>query len=449
MNRVKMKGKKILAFLLAAAMTIGVITPFGVKAATKQFADLAEGTELKPGDEIVSNGLRDYMYYDEDGQGYVGYAFSDRETGTHKVLPYESQPGGADILQIPDGEFSHWVVTEIITENVNVPEVRMKAVRKADYNITYVLDGGQNSVDNPDSYHEGAGVAAFDDATKDGYVFQGWYAEERFVNKVTSISAEETGDKTLYAKFEKKATPTPVPAKEEEAIDSNNNSTTDNKDVSDEDGDTGAVNIEKDSKKSKFGLLRAKSKKQTRNSVTITWTKLKNADGYYVYGSICNHGGKTYKRKKIKTFNKNTVLKYVHKGLKKGTYYKYQIKAFKIVKGKKKVFATSVDVHATTKGGKYGVAKALKVTKIGKKKISSQSNLKTTLKKGKSIKVSAKEISDGRPISTHRYISYESENKKIASVTSNGKIKAKKKGSTKVYVYAQNGVYQVIKVTVK
>ena len=176
---------------------------------------------------------------------------------------------------------------------------------------------------------------------------------------------------------------------------------------------------------------------------------MKNADGYYVYGSICNHGGKTYKRKKIKTFNKNTVLKYVHKGLKKGTYYKYQIKAFKIVKGKKKVFATSVDVHATTKGGKYGVAKALKVTKIGKKKISSQSNLKTTLKKGKSIKVSAKEISDGRPISTHRYISYESENKKIASVTSNGKIKAKKKGSTKVYVYAQNGVYQVIKVTVK
>lgn len=39
--------------------------------------------------------------------------------------------------------------------------------------------------------------------------------------------------------------------------------------------------------------------------------------------------------------------------------------------------------------------------------------------------------------------------KKVVTVTSDGVIKAMRKGNCKIWVYAQNGVYKVITVTVK
>ncbi|RHS67089.1 hypothetical protein DW958_03320 [Ruminococcus sp. AM46-18] len=44
---------------------------------------------------------------------------------------------------------------------------------------------------------------------------------------------------------------------------------------------------------------------------------------------------------------------------------------------------------------------------------------------------------------------YESSNTKVVTVTSDGVIKAMRKGNCKIWVYAQNGVYKVITVTVK
>lgn len=49
----------------------------------------------------------------------------------------------------------------------------------------------------------------------------------------------------------------------------------------------------------------------------------------------------------------------------------------------------------------------------------------------------------------HRAAAFESSNTKIATVNGKGVIKAKKKGSCNIYIYAQNGIYKKIKVTVK
>ena len=49
---------------------------------------------------------------------------------------------------------------------------------------------------------------------------------------------------------------------------------------------------------------------------------------------------------------------------------------------------------------------------------------------------------------THRKVMYESSNKKIATVTSKGRIKGIKKGVCYVYAYAQNGVAKKIRVTI-
>ena len=94
--------------------------------------------------------------------------------------------------------------------------------------------------------------------------------------------------------------------------------------------------------------------------------------------------------------------------LKKATYYKYIVKAYKMVDGKK-----------------------------------------VTLKKGKTAQITAIEIKKDKKIKHHRNLCYESSNTKVVTVTSDGVIKAMRKGNCKIWVYAQNGVYKVITVTVK
>lgn len=189
-----------------------------------------------------------------------------------------------------------------------------------------------------------------------------------------------------------------------------------------------------DYKGSNFGLLRAQTTKLKKNSVTVKWNKVKNADGYIVYGAKC---GAKSKYKVLKVVSGKTTS-YAHKKLKKGTYYKYNIVAFKYVNGVKVTLAASKKIHATTLGGKYGVAKAVKLNKS-----------KVKIKKGKTFKIKASEIKKDKKIKRHRAICYESSNTKIATVNSKGKIKAKKKGKCTIYVYAQNGVYKTVKVTVK
>lgn len=189
-----------------------------------------------------------------------------------------------------------------------------------------------------------------------------------------------------------------------------------------------------DYKGSNFGLLRAQTTKLKKNSVTVKWNKVKNADGYIVYGAKC---GAKSKYKVLKVVSAKTTS-YTHKKLKKGTYYKYNIVAFKYVNGVKVTLAASKKIHATTQGGKYGVAKSVKLNKS-----------KATIKKGKTFKIKASEIKKDKKIKRHRAICYESSNTKIATVDSKGKIKAKKKGKCTIYVYAQNGVYKTVKVTVK
>lgn len=189
-----------------------------------------------------------------------------------------------------------------------------------------------------------------------------------------------------------------------------------------------------DYKGSNFGLLRAQTTKLKKNSVTVKWNKVKNADGYIVYGAKC---GAKSKYKVLKVVSGKTTS-YTHKKLKKGTYYKYNIVAFKYVNGVKVTLAASKKIHATTLGGKYGVAKAVKLNKS-----------KVKIKKGKTFKIKASEIKKDKKIKRHRAICYESSNTKIATVNSKGKIKAKKKGKCTIYVYAQNGVYKTVKVTVK
>ena len=82
--------------------------------------------------------------------------------------------------------------------------------------------------------------------------------------------------------------------------------------------------------------------------------------------------------------------------LKKATYYKYIVKTYKMVDGKKVITGTSVAVHSITKDGKYGVAKAVSIIKIRNKK----NDTEVTLKKGKTAQITAIEIKKDKKSNT-------------------------------------------------
>lgn len=191
-----------------------------------------------------------------------------------------------------------------------------------------------------------------------------------------------------------------------------------------------ALPNDNDPANSTFSLLQAKATKVTKNSITVVWKKMSGAGSYTIFANKC---GKRNKYKKIKTV---TGTKYVHKKLKKGTYYKFII----VANGAGQTKAVSKTIHAATSGGKVGNSKSVKIT----------SKKKLTLKVGKTSKIKAKAIPKSRKlkVKTHRKLAYESDNPAVAAVSKSGVIKAVGKGSCSVYVYAQNGVFAKVKVTV-
>lgn len=189
-----------------------------------------------------------------------------------------------------------------------------------------------------------------------------------------------------------------------------------------------------DSKISQFQKLKLRmktKKKGSKYSVELSWQKIKDADGYIIYGAKC---GKKNKMKKITTIKNGNTNKWTQKNRKKGTYYKYMVVAFK----GEDMITTSKSVHATTPGGKKG--NPIGITNVKKTKL--------TLKIGDTYKIKAK-VKVNKAYSKHVLeLRYESENKDIASVVK-GVIKANKSGETNIYIYTQNGISKKIKVKVK
>lgn len=72
------------------------------------------------------------------------------------------------------------------------------------YFITYNLNGGTNDEENPLGYYTSEpSDIELANATRFGYLFDGWYTSEELVTdtKVTTITAGSTGDLTIYAKW--------------------------------------------------------------------------------------------------------------------------------------------------------------------------------------------------------------------------------------------------------
>ncbi|MDY5498268.1 MAG: hypothetical protein SPF99_09865, partial [Anaerobutyricum sp.] len=176
----------------------------------------------------------------------------------------------------------------------------------------------------------------------------------------------------------------------------------------------------------------------SKTSIKMKWNAVPNADGYVIYQNKC--GAKSVMRK-IKEIQSGKTLTWTHNKLKKNSQNRYYVKAYKIIGGKRYFIKTSNQIHLVTKGGQYTNVKKLK------SRVSSVS-----LKKGKTkaLKITQTYVEKNKKLVKHmRPLTYTTSDKKVATVTKKGVIKAKGKGSCYIYITAYSGVYTRVKVTVR
>lgn len=124
--------------------------------------------------------------------------------------------------------------------------------------------------------------------------------------------------------------------------------------------------------------------------------------------------------------------------------YKIYVEAYKLVNGKKVILGKTITAHIVGR-------KNLKETNVKQVKVKKSSY---SLSVGKKAKIKASTVlvdKTKRPLSDKhaKELRYASDNKKVATVTKTGQIKAVAKGTCTIYVYARNGYAKKVKVTVK
>lgn len=170
-------------------------------------------------------------------------------------------------------------------------------------------------------------------------------------------------------------------------------------------------------------------------SVTLRWNTVKDADGYMIYGAEC---GNNSKYRLLRTVRGN-VNSWTHTGLKKATYYRYSVVAYRNINKKKVTIAQTYSMHIATTGKKHAYARNLQVNRTN-----------VVLNRGKRTALRTKVIYSSGKIQNHiAAVRFSSSNSRVATVNSRGIISARNKGTCIIYCYAPNGVRKKVRITVR
>ena len=209
-----------LVFALVQAVPLDVLAAnYTVSYAPNSTVGIIDDVVMKEGDTItyLENvsyaGNLSVYYLDVDGsQIYATPIASSTTEDTQKTYTLEGYSFYKEHTAnpIPEEQFAGWKATAISgVSGGYTTSMKFQAVAYTQSTITYVLDSGTddaanpatNPDTNPTTYYEGKEEIALADASKDGYVFDGWYSDVDFTTKVTAIPVTQIGDVTLYAKF--------------------------------------------------------------------------------------------------------------------------------------------------------------------------------------------------------------------------------------------------------
>lgn len=282
------------------------------------------------------------------------------------------------------------------------------------YKITYNTNGGSEVTE---AVHQKKLPDVLPTTSKAEYEFAGWYTDEA-LTKAAVPGKALTGNTILYAKWTvKQSTPSdPEPSKPVVKAK--------------------RTKVNDQALSSKFSIT-------TGKTIKVTWGKVAKADGYEVYMAYCKKEKYTVVKsvKAAKTLSV-TINKLNKKTVNQKDNVKCYVVAYKKVDGKKVTIGKSITGHAVGK-------KNTTVTDVKKIQIKKSAY---SLKKGKTAKIKATIVKKNNKLPLFGHTAkfrYDTSNKKVATVSKDGKITAKEKGTCYVYIYAVNGCAKKVKVTVK
>lgn len=282
------------------------------------------------------------------------------------------------------------------------------------YKITYNTNGGSEVTE---AVHQKKLPDVLPTTSKAEYEFAGWYTDEA-LTKAAVPGKALTGNTILYAKWTvKQSTPSdPEPSKPVVKAK--------------------RTKVNDQALSSKFSIT-------TGKTIKVTWGKVAKADGYDVYMAYCKKGKYAVVKsvKAAKTLSV-TINKLNKKAVNQKDNVKCYVVAYKKVDGKKVTIGKSITGHAVGK-------KNTTVTDVKKIQIKKSAY---SLKKGKTAKIKATIVKKNNKLPLFGHTAkfrYDTSNKKVATVSKDGKITAKGKGTCYVYIYAVNGCAKKVKVTVK
>ena len=171
---------------------------------------------------------------------------------------------------------------------------------------------------------------------------------------------------------------------------------------------------------------------QQGSKVNIAWGRVKGADGYRVYVEYCGKKATADSAVNVPDGKKTklVVRKIGGKKLDLKKNYKVRVEAYKIVGSEEVILGKTITAHIV--GRKNTKATNVKQVKVAKSKVTLKVGKKTQIK-GSTVLVdpNKKPLSDRHA----KELRYATSNKRVATVTSKGKIKAVGKGSCIIYVY--------------
>ena len=161
------------------------------------------GVDFKDGDDLPKPEAVTYSIVYMDGATKLDLApNSYNSASTGLVLPYPAEKAHF----VFDGWYLDAEFTTLVTDiNVNAGTnlVFYAKYSPITYKVDYELNGGVNAEGNVLTYTVNDLPVVFTDPTKEGYEFKGWFTEYTLTTPFTGITAENAGNFTLFAKWEK------------------------------------------------------------------------------------------------------------------------------------------------------------------------------------------------------------------------------------------------------
>lgn len=162
------------------------------------------GEESKAYEFVIEVVGKEYkVEYELDGGSLPNDANDSYVEGVGLTLPIPSRDGYTFLGWALSADSNNYI-ERINSEQTGNIKVYAKWEKDAVYgSITYNLDGGKNPSNAPSKYEEGKALA-LPTPEKEGFNFLGWTLTSSSTKYITSIPETQTGNVTLYAKWQAK-----------------------------------------------------------------------------------------------------------------------------------------------------------------------------------------------------------------------------------------------------